>query len=40
MSFWEFKSGENEMDALNWVWKEVWAFLEEEERVGLQEKSK
>ena len=32
MPFWVFKSGDNEMDALNRVRKEVWAFLERKKK--------
>ena len=32
MLYWEFKSGDNEADALNWVRKEFWAFLERKKK--------
>jgi len=41
MPFWEFKSGENETDALNCIRKEVWAFLERKKKEeALKKKAK
>ena len=40
MPFWEFKSGDNESDALNRVQKEVWAFFERKKKEEAAKKKK
>ena len=40
MPFWEFKSGDNESDALNRVRKEVWAFFERKKMEEAAKKKK
>ena len=38
--FGEFKSGDNESDALNQVRKEVWAFFERKKKEEAEKKKK
>jgi len=40
MSFWEFKNGDNESNALNRVRKEVWAFFERKKKEEAAKKKK
>ena len=40
MSFWEFKNGDNESNALNRVRKEVWAFFERKNKEEATKKKK
>ena len=40
MPFWEFKSGDNESNALNRVRNEVWAFFKRKKKEEAAKKKK